>query len=265
MTGRMMIDLGGRTALVTGSTKGIGHATAEGLARSGARVVLTGRRSETVATALQRLKTALGASADVDGVAVDLSTEEGCSELIHRHPSVDVLVNNLGKFDRRDFFSTSDDTWRDFFETNVLAGIRLARAYLPKMVESGWGRVIFVSSESAFNVPRDMIHYAATKTACVAIASGLSKLVGRTGVTVNSVLPGPTSTEGLGRMLEVGGGTEASSVIDEFVRDERSSSSLGRAVTVDEVANLILYAASPGASATTGAALRVDGGVMESI
>lgn len=263
----MQIDLSGKTALVSGSTSGIGLAIVKGLAASGARVVLNGRGQEAVDRALAAVKAETPA-AELEGFAGDLGTAEGCAALVARHPAVDILVNNLGIYGPRDFFEIPDEEWTRFFEVNVLSGVRLARAYLPGMERQGWGRVVFVSSESAFNIPADMIHYGVTKTAGVSVARGLAKRMARTGVTVNSVLPGPTLSEGVAEMLKgevEKTGKPVEEVATEFVRANRSSSIIGRAATVEEVANLVVYTCSPQASATTGAALRVDGGVWDSL
>ena len=184
------------------------------------------------------------------------------------HPSCDVLANNLGIYGPRDFFETPDEEWTRYFEINVMSGVRLSRAYLPGMVERGWGRVIFISSESGLNIPADMIHYGMTKTAQLAISRGLAKRVAGTGVTVNAVLPGPTLSEGVAEMLKneiAATGKPLDQVAADFVRASRPSSIIRRPATVEEVANMVIYAASPQASATTGAALRVDGGVVDTI
>ena len=261
----MQIRLSGRTALVTGSTGGIGFATAVGLAAAGAAVVLNGRDAGRVDASLTRLRTAVP-DAEVRGAVADVGTAEGCAALVEAEPMVDILVNNAGIFGPKDFFETPDSDWQQFLETNVLSGVRLARAYAPAMVARGWGRIVFISSESALNIPADMIHYGVTKTANLSVSRGLAKRLAGTGVTVNAVLPGPTLSEGVQAML--GGddaGQDIAAVAADFVRRERPSSIIGRAATVEEVANMIVYAASEQASATTGAALRVDGGVVDTI
>ncbi len=263
----MQIDLSAKTAIVTGSSAGIGLATATGLARCGARVVVNARTDASV----QRALAAIGRDvpgARVEGFAADLGGAEGCDALVAAHPSTDILVNCLGIFEPRDFFETSDQDWRRFFEVNVLSGVRLARAYLPAMQKCRWGRVVFVASESAFNLPTAMIHYGVTKTAQVALARGLAKRMAGTGVTVNSVLPGPTLSHGMATMLaaEVAKtGDTLEEVARRFVLANRPSSILRRATSVEEVANMIVYVCSSQASATTGAALRVDGGVIDSL
>lgn len=248
--------LSGRTALVTGSTSGIGFATAQALAEAGATVIVNGRSQDRVDEAVAKI------TGKVRGVAADVSTAEGAAALIAAEPDVDVLVNNLGIFSATPVFEVPDDEWLRFFETNVLSGIRLARHYTPRMVERGWGRVIFVSSESAVFVPTEMVHYGMTKTAQLSVARGMAQAVAGTGVTVNSVLPGPTLTPGVEEFIRdrVGEGGEA-----EFVRTERPTLLLGRLIRPHEVANLITYVSSDLASATTGAALRVDGGTAPTL
>jgi NAD(P)-dependent dehydrogenase (short-subunit alcohol dehydrogenase family) len=263
----MKIDLSDKTAIVTGSTAGIGFAIAKGLAEAGATVVVNGRNQAGVDATVAALRRAVPGSA-VRGVAADLGTAEGCTALVAAEPATDILVNNLGIFGPQDFFEIPDSEWTRFFEVNVMSGVRLSRAYLPGMVERNWGRVIFLSSESALNIPADMIHYGFTKTALLAISRGLAKRVAGSGVTVNAVLPGPTLSEGVEAMLEESA-QEAGLPIEEaataFVKANRPSSIIQRPATVDEVANMVVYVASPQASATTGAALRVDGGVVDTI
>lgn len=263
----MRIDLTGKTALVTGSTEGIGYAIAQGLARAGAAVVLNGRKAPGVEQAASRLRQEVP-SAGVRGVAADLGSAQGCDTVVAAVPDVDILVNNVGIFGPRDFFETPDAEWQTFFDVNVMSGVRLSRAYVPGMARRLWGRVLFVSSESALNIPADMIHYGFTKTAVLSISRGLAKRMAGTGVTVNAILPGPTLSEGLQEMLEEerrSSGKPLDQVAREFVMKNRPSSIIQRAATVEEVANMAVYAASPQASATTGAALRVDGGVVDTI
>lgn len=263
----MNIELTGKTAIVTGSTQGIGLAIAKGLAGSGATVVVNGRKQSNVDAAVAEVqKTAPGAK--VRGVAADLGTAEGCQALVDAEPSADILVNNVGLFGPQDFFDTPDDDWQHFFDVNVMSGVRLSRAYLPGMEKNGWGRVIFISSESGLNIPADMIHYGFTKTANLSVSRGLAKRMAGTGVTVNAVLPGPTMSEGVQGMLKEAAEQSGKSIQDtaiDFVKAERPSSIIQRPAEVDEVANLVVYVASPLSSATTGAALRVDGGVVDSI
>jgi len=263
----MKIQLTGKTAIVTGSTKGIGFAVARGLADSGATVVINGRTEATVSEAIAAVKAAAPA-AEVRGVAADLATAAGCDALVNAEPACDILVNNLGIYVLRDFFEISDSEWTRFFETNVMSGVRLSRAYMPAMLERNWGRIVFLSSESALNIPPDMIHYGFSKTGVLAIARGLAKLAAGTGVTVNAVLPGPTWTEGVKKMvkdLAEKSGQSVEQTAIAFVKTIRPSSIIQRTATTEEVANMVVYAVSPQASATTGAALRVDGGVVDTI
>jgi NAD(P)-dependent dehydrogenase (short-subunit alcohol dehydrogenase family) len=263
----MDFQLEGRRALVTGSTAGIGFAAARALTREKAAVVLNGRTEERVAAALDRIKTELPEAA-VDGIAADLSGADGCRHLVDRLPDVDILVNNLGIFEPRPFEQISDEDWLRFFETNVLSGIRLARHYVPGMRSRGWGRVVFISSESAIQIPAEMIHYGMTKTAQLAVARGLAETLAGTGVTVNSVLPGPTASEGVGEFVNrmaAERGVDAAAMEREFFETARPTSLLQRFATPDEVAAMIAYVCSAQAAATTGAALRVDGGVVRAI
>jgi NAD(P)-dependent dehydrogenase (short-subunit alcohol dehydrogenase family) len=263
----MKIDLTGKTAIVSGSTEGIGYATALGLAEAGAEVIINGRKQEKVDQAVASLSAAV-AGGKFKAVAADVSTAIGCAMMIEAVPDADILVNNAGIFEMKPFFDVTDEDWEHYFQTNVMSGVRLSRAYLKGMMERDWGRVIFLSSESGINIPPDMLHYGFTRTAVLGISRGLAKLARGTGVTVNAVLPGPTLSEGVERMME-GTATQTGKTIEqvgiEFVREHRPTSIIGRMATVEEVANMIVYACSPLASATTGAALRVDGGVVESI
>jgi NAD(P)-dependent dehydrogenase (short-subunit alcohol dehydrogenase family) len=263
----MKIDLSNKTAIVTGSTLGIGFGIAKGLAEAGATIVINGRTQAAVDTALAALRNAVPGSV-VRGVAADLGTAEGCAALVAAEPATDILVNNVGIYRPQDFFEIDDGEWMRFFEVNVLSGVRLSRAYLPGMGQRDWGRVVFLSSESGLNIPVEMIHYGFTKTALLSISRGLAKRMALTGVTVNAVLPGPTLSEGVEAMLkdraeQAGQSIEAAAVA--FVKANRPSSIIGRAATVEEVANMVVYVCSPQASATTGAALRVDGGVVDTI
>ncbi|QJT09474.1 SDR family NAD(P)-dependent oxidoreductase [Oceanidesulfovibrio marinus] len=262
----MQIDLTGKTAIVTGSTAGIGLATATGLARAGARVIVNGRTQSAVDEALQQIRADVP-GADADGFAGDLGTASGCDAMVQAHPACDILVNNLGIYQLQDFFETPDSEWERFFQINVMSGVRLARAYGQGMVNKGWGRIVFLASESALNIPADMIHYGFTKTGYMAIARGLAKRLAGTGVTVNSVLPGPTLSKGVRAMLE-DQRSEGQTIEEagmEFVKNARPSSIIQRPASVEEVANMIVYACSPQASATTGAALRVEGGIVDTI
>ncbi|MES1952071.1 short-chain dehydrogenase/reductase SDR [Salinisphaera sp. S4-8] len=263
----MHIQLDNKTALVTGSTHGIGFAIATGLARAGATVIINGRKPERVDDARAKLIDTV-AGADVRGVAADLGTAEGCQALVDAEPRVDILVNNLGIFGPKDFYEIPDEEWQQFFDVNIMSGVRLSRAYTPAMVEAGWGRVVFLSSESGLNIPAEMIQYGMTKTANLSVSRGLAKRLAGTGVTVNAVLPGPTLSEGVQDMLadqQAESGKPMEQVAAEFVQKARPSSIIQRAATVEEVANMVVYAVSEQASATTGAALRVDGGVVDSI
>lgn len=262
----MDMQLTGKKAVVTGSTAGIGFATALGLAREGASVVVNGRTTARVDSAVRRIRQALPI-ADVTGVAADLATAEGCAQMIAQVPFVDILVNNMGIFEPKPFEQIPDGDWMRFFEANVMSGVRLSRHYLPQMQGRNWGRIIFVSSESAVQIPAEMVHYGMTKTAQVAVARGIAETTAGTGVTVNSVLPGPTKSEGVAtfvaQMAEQRG-IDFATMEREFFETARPSSLLRRFATVEEVANMIVYLCSPLASATNGAALRVDGGVVRS-
>lgn len=263
----MQIDLTGKSALVTASTAGIGLAIAIGLARSGATVIVNGRKQDTVEGAIADVvREVPGAS--VRGVAADVGSAEGCDAIVAAEPAVDILVNNAGIYGPRDFYELSDEDWTRIFDVNVMSGVRLARAYTAAMAQSGWGRVVFISSESALNTPEDMIHYGFSKTAQLAVSRGLAKRLSGTGVTVNAVLPGPTLSDGLREMLREEAekaGLSIEEAAAEFVKAHRPSSIIQRAATVEEVANMVVYVCSPQASATTGAALRVDGGVVDTI
>jgi len=263
----MDLGLDGKRALVTGSTAGIGLATARALAAEGASVTVNGRTAQRVSQAVKQLKGEVH-GARVQGIAADLSGAAGCAELVRQLPLVDILVNNLGIFEPKPFEQISDADWFRFFETNVLSGVRLSRRYIPGMRERNWGRLVFVSSESAVQIPAEMIHYGMTKTAQLAVARGLAEFLVGTGVTVNSVLPGPTASEGVGEFvtrLAAERGGDRAAVEREFFATARPSSILQRFATPDEVASMIAYVCSARASATTGAALRVDGGVVRAI
>jgi NAD(P)-dependent dehydrogenase (short-subunit alcohol dehydrogenase family) len=258
----MKIDLSGKTALVTGSSEGIGLASAKALAEAGATVFINGRSREKLEAAVAQI------GGQARAILADLADSAGHDALVDQLPHADIVVSNAGIFQPSDFFETSDDVWERHWQLNVMAGVRLARHYLPGMENKGWGRFIFLGSESAFNIPVEMIHYGVTKTADVALARGLAKRMAGTGVTVNSVLPGPTLSEGVTAMLQEQRDKTGQSLEEagaDFVKQNRPTSILRRAATVDEVANMIVYAASPLASATTGAALRVDGGVIDTL
>jgi NAD(P)-dependent dehydrogenase (short-subunit alcohol dehydrogenase family) len=263
----MNLGLNGKRALVTGSTAGIGFATARGLAQEGAEVTVNGRTAERVKAAVEQLKGELPDSS-ISGVAADLGSAAGCEKVIRQRPELDILVNNMGIFEPKPFDEIPDADWLRFFETNVLSGVRLSRHYLRGMRGRNWGRVVFVSSESAVQIPVEMIHYGTTKTAQLAIARGLAESFTGTGVTVNSVLPGPTASEGVGefvKQLAQSQRVDVPTVEREFFETARPSSILKRFASPNEVASMIVYICSDRASATTGAALRVDGGVIRSI
>jgi NAD(P)-dependent dehydrogenase (short-subunit alcohol dehydrogenase family) len=263
----MKIDLTGRMAVVTGSTAGIGRAVAEGLARAGAAVVINGRREDRVATTLRELR-ALFPKGEFIGIDADLATLEGAAKLFARTPDADILVNNVGTGRAKSFFDIGDSEWTDLFELNVMSGIRASRHYVPNMTKRGWGRVVFISSESALAIPKDMIDYAMTKTAQLAVARGLAEEVGGTGVTVNSVLPGPTNSEIMSGWMKAAAeeqGITQHEAEQQFIKTMRPTSLLNRFATTEEVANLVVYVCSEQASGTTGASLRVDGGVVRTI
>ena len=263
----MKIDLTSKTALVTGSSAGIGRAIAHGLAAAGARVIVNGRRQATVDAAVQALRAQLPA-ASFHGVAADVATAAGCAALVRAAPDVDILVNNAGIFEPKDFFEIPDADWTRFFETNVMSGVRLSRAYMPGMLNRNWGRIVFISSESGLHIPKEMIHYGFTKTAQLAVSRGLAELTAGTAVTVNSVLPGPTRSDGVEDFLQAMARQSATSpdaFAKEFVRQQRPTSLLQRFASVEEVANMVVYVCSTQAAATNGAALRVEGGIVRTI
>ncbi|MDB5027991.1 MAG: 3-oxoacyl-[acyl-carrier protein] reductase [Candidatus Eremiobacteraeota bacterium] len=261
------LNLSGKTAFVSGSTAGIGLAIAQGLAAQGAAVIVNGRTQARVDRAIEEVARA-APGALVRGVAADLGTAQGADAVIAAHPHVDVLVNNMGIFEPVPFERITDADWMRFFETNVLSGVRLSRAYLPHMHEREWGRIVFISSESGLQIPAEMIHYGVTKTAQIALARGLAETLAGTGITVNSVLPGPTRSEGVAtfvRQMAEHQKIGEDEMEREFFRTARPTSLLRRFITPEEVASLVVYVCSPAASATTGAALRVDGGVVRAI
>ncbi|OTA17923.1 3-ketoacyl-ACP reductase [Xenorhabdus vietnamensis] len=260
----MNINLEGKIALVTGSTAGIGLAIAHSLHEAGASVILNGRSEERLIQAINKFKD----TGRVFTVAADVGTREGCELINKKFPAIDILINNAGIFSPKSIFEISDDEWLNYFNINVLSGIRLARSYIPLMIGKRWGRVVFISSESALQIPVEMPHYGLTKTAQVAAARGFAQAATGTGVTVNSVLPGPTESEGVERFVRELI-TDPTLSIEEagkrFIETARPASLLGRLATAEEVANAVLFLTSPFASAITGTALRVDGGVIQSI
>jgi len=263
----MDLQLEGKRALISGSTAGIGYAIAEELAREGASVIVNGRTSERVKAAVANM-TKSGARGKVEGVAADLGSAEGARVALERYPEVDILVNNLGIFEPKAFEGIADADWLRFFEVNVLSGVRLSRHYLPRMRQRNWGRIVFISSESAIQIPAEMIHYGMTKTAQLAISRGLAETTAGTNVTVNTVLAGPTASEGVSDFVAKLASEQKSrpAVIEqEFFRSMRPTSLLRRFARPDEVAALVAFVCSPRSSATNGAALRADGGVVRSI
>src|ERR1700727_2115457 len=263
----MKIDLSGKTALVTGSTAGIGYAVAKGLAAAGSAVVLNGRGKARVDEAVARLAKEVPGG-KVRGIAADVSTAAGCKELVAALPEVDILINNAGIFEPKDFFEIPDEDWSRFFETNLMSGVRLSRAYLPDMLKRNLGRIVFISSESALNIPKEMIHYGTTKTAQLAVSRGLAEMTRGTAVTVNSVLPGPTMSEGVEvfvKDLAKANGLSVEEAASNFVKTFRPTSLLQRFASVEEIANMVVYVSSKEASATNGAALRAEGGLVQTI
>jgi NAD(P)-dependent dehydrogenase (short-subunit alcohol dehydrogenase family) len=261
----MDLQLKQKLALVTGSTAGIGNAIAAGLAREGARVIVNGRAPAAVDGAVAKMREET--RGEVLGFAGDLSVASVADALVRQHPAVDILVNNLGIFEVKAFEEISDDDWRRFFDVNVLSGARLARLYFAPMRARDWGRIIFISSESAYQIPAEMIHYGMTKAAEIAVSRGLAELTAGTGVTVNTVLPGPTRSRGVGDFLAemaAAAGNTPQAVEREFFRTARPTSLLRRFARPEEVAAMVTFIASPLSSATNGAALRVDGGVVKS-
>jgi NAD(P)-dependent dehydrogenase (short-subunit alcohol dehydrogenase family) len=258
----MNLQLENKLALVSGSSKGIGFAIARGLAREGCRVIVNGRTEGAVQKAkAEILRTQ--PEAKIELFSGDLATAADTEALLKKFPEVDILVNNLGIFEVKPFDEISDGDWLRFFETNVLSGVRLSRAYLPQMKTQNWGRIIFISSESAVQIPTEMIHYGMTKTAQLAVSRGLADLCKGTAVTVNAILPGPTRSEGLNDFVDqVSGGKPFAEFEKEFFKTVRPTSLLQRFASTEEVANLVVYTCSPLASATNGAALRVDGGTL---
>jgi NAD(P)-dependent dehydrogenase (short-subunit alcohol dehydrogenase family) len=263
----MDLKLAGKIALVTGSTAGIGLGIAKSLATEGAHVYVNGRTQERVDAAMAGIRSQVP-TAKVDGIVADFSSADGADAVIAKLPSVDVLVNNVGIFEPKPFAEILDADWFRFFEINVMSGVRLTRHYLAGMLEKNWGRILFISSESAVQIPAEMVHYGMTKTAQIAIARGVAESVAGTGVTVNSILAGPTESEGVVGFVDAMAKQQNKSkqeVDKEFFEHVRPSSLLKRFASVDEVAAMATYVASELSSATNGAALRVDGGVVRAI
>jgi NAD(P)-dependent dehydrogenase (short-subunit alcohol dehydrogenase family) len=261
----MDLGLKGKKALVTGSTDGIGFAIAKGLAGEGATVYINGRAEQRVQEAIKKIGSKNG---KVLPAPFDLSTRKGADEIIKNIPTLDILVNNLGIYETKDFEKITDEDWYHIFEVNVMSGVRLSRYYLPKMKEQNWGRIVFISSESAVQIPTEMIHYGFTKTAQLAISRGLAETTAGTNVTVNSVLPGPTYSSGVKNFIEDMAkkkGKTTQELEKEFFSNVRPSSLIKRFATTEEVAAMVTYICSTQSSATNGAALRVDGGVIRSI
>jgi NAD(P)-dependent dehydrogenase (short-subunit alcohol dehydrogenase family) len=259
----MDLQLTNKLALVSGSTKGIGLAIAIGLVREGARVIVNGRTDKSVSEGVENIRKAVP-DAKLESFSGDLSNATVAEKLTRQFPEVEILVNNLGIFEPKPFEQIPDDDWRKFFEVNVLSGVRLSRAYLPPMKQRNWGRIIFISSESGIQIPAEMIHYGMTKTAQLAVARGMAETCAGTGVTVNSVLPGPTRSDGVDEFVkQLSGGKPFSEFEKEFFKTVRPTSLIKRFATTEEVANLVVFVASPLSSATNGAALRVDGGVVK--
>lgn len=264
---RMDLQLEGKRALVTGSTAGIGYAIAESLAKEGAAVIVNGRTQKRVDEALEKLKK-VGTKGRVEGLAADLGTAEGAKQATAKYPDLDILVNNLGIFEAKPFEEIGDQDWLRFFQVNVLSGVRLSRHHLPRMKQRNWGRIVFISSESGFQIPAEMIHYGMTKTAQIAIARGMAETTAGTNVTVNSVLPGPTASEGVSDFVEQMSSQRKVGRVQferDFFRNVRPTSLLQRFETPEEIGAVVAFVCSPLSSAINGASLRADGGVVRAI
>jgi NAD(P)-dependent dehydrogenase (short-subunit alcohol dehydrogenase family) len=262
----MDLKIKNKIALVTGSTLGIGYAIAKTLAHEGAHVIVNGRTIEKVNIAVEKIKAETGNS-NITGIAADFSDKDQVNRLIAELPEVDILINNVGIFEPKPFTEITDEDWFKFYEVNVLSGVRLSRAYFDKMIRKNWGRIIFISSESALQIPEEMIHYGMTKTAQISVARGLAELTKGTGVTVNAVLPGPTMSEGVGTFIKELGAQKKMTDAEmekEFFNHARPTSILQRFITPDEIASTVVYLASELSNATNGAAIRADGGLVKS-
>jgi NAD(P)-dependent dehydrogenase (short-subunit alcohol dehydrogenase family) len=262
----MDLKLKDKTAFISGSTAGIGFAIAKRLVNEGASVIINGRSQQSVDEAVNALKTA--ANQNVSGIVADFTKVDEINNLIAALPNIDILVNNTGIFEPKAFAEIPDEDWFRFFDINVMSGVRLSRAIFPKMLEQNWGRIIFISSESAVAIPEEMIHYGMTKTAQIAVSRGMAELTKGTGVTVNSILPGPTKSRGVGQFIEdlsTNGNISTAEVERDFFKTMRPTSIIQRFAAVEEVADTVAYYVSPLASATNGAAIRVEGGLVKSI
>jgi NAD(P)-dependent dehydrogenase (short-subunit alcohol dehydrogenase family) len=263
----MDLQLRGKKALVTGSTAGIGLAIAQKLLEEGAEVVITGRTDKRIQEAITQLAEAVP-GASISGVAVDFARKKEIDQLLQQVPDVDILVNNVGIFEPKNFADIPDEDWFRFYEVNVLSGVRLSRHYFPRMLSMDWGRILFISSESAIHIPEEMIHYGMTKTAQLAISRGLAELTKGTNVTVNAVLPGPTLSEGVGGFIgnmALQQNKTRDQVQQDFFKLARPTSLIGRFAHTEEIANIVAFLASPLASVTNGAAIRADGGLVKTI
>ena len=263
----MDLQLKGKIVFISGSTAGIGFAIAHRFLQEGAQVIINGRGKESVDKAVNELKS-LVVNSNVSGIAADFSKVDDVNKLISDLPEVDILINNAGIFEPKPFAEIADDDWFTFFEVNVMSGVRLSRHYFPKMIAKNWGRIIFISSESAVFIPTEMIHYGVTKTAQIAVSRGLAELTQGTNVTVNSILPGPTKSKGIGGFLDdlsKSSGKNINEVEDDFFKHVRPTSLLQRFASVEEIANTAVYFSSPLASATNGASIRAEGGLIKSI
>ncbi|WP_324172156.1 SDR family oxidoreductase [Sulfurimonas sp.] len=262
----MNLNIQNKTALITGSTQGIGFASAKKLCEEGVNVIINGRDISKVNIAVSNLKNEFS-KLTITGIAADLKDEQGCTKLISQIKHIDILINNVGIFEPRDFTDISSDEWLHMFNVNVMSGVRLSQHYLPKMLEQNWGRILFISSESALQIPKEMIHYGMTKTAQISVARGIAELTKGTQVTSNSIIVGPSTSEGVAQFMQDLAKQENKTFqeIEKFFFDEvRPTSLIQRFSSVDEIANMIVYISSQNASATNGATLRVDGGVVQS-